>query len=426
MILLEIRSSPARSIEALAVRLNKLRPSVSRSLKLLREDGLVMRDHGAWRLTERGEAEAAVADQQLDELREVASAAAKMLSGSHMPAIQDALKSIRSSQMVFDHTEMQSVMAAVARQRADVQRLFEASSSTTQLARAVAAFNDTYAANVTRAIEPLLQFQQHHTELMTRMVESVRAPAIEAMLRAVNLGIASAIEDSFSLRAHQLVTRASWSAYLPTLSAELRSITGALTTFAAEDLQQLVSPNADEFVRSAAWFAAPPPVSTARYTHAVRLGVDASAFDVERRDIAPRGSAELAAHLRDMGPEYIVKYEGMWAAFDSRHPDFMRHVAISGRELIRGVLQYFIPDADLDSDDRRSLIKPRIRGMLGGSDSGADWVWHFAQGAVGFYRKFNAYAHDDPQDEESLRAMVVAVDGMLQFLIVQAKRTIRR
>lgn len=172
-------------------------------------------------------------------------------------------------------------------------------------------------------------------------------------------------------------------------------LTVAVSAFATEDLEQLIAGAAEEFVRSEAWMAAPPPVSTARYTHAVRLGVDAMVFEAEGHPITLGRNPELAVLLQDMGSEYSLKYEGMWAAFASRHPDYMRHVAISGQELIRGVLQYFVPDADLDSEDRRSLIKPRIRRMLARSDSGTDWVWHFSQGAVGFYQKFDAYAHDD-------------------------------
>ena len=68
MILLELKARPASSVAELASQMGKLRPSVSRSLKLLKADGLVVRDKGAWRVTEAGTAEASDATGQFESM----------------------------------------------------------------------------------------------------------------------------------------------------------------------------------------------------------------------------------------------------------------------------------------------------------------------------------------------------------------------
>jgi len=56
-ILLYLASCPVKTINELAVALHIHRPSVSRSLAKLREQGLVARTGGAWQLTEAGRSE---------------------------------------------------------------------------------------------------------------------------------------------------------------------------------------------------------------------------------------------------------------------------------------------------------------------------------------------------------------------------------
>lgn len=246
-----------------------------------------------------------------------------------------------------------------------------------------------------------------------------RHPGIEALLRDVNLSVTSAIEDGFALRATEMSRWPRWAASFPPLTVHLPKITESLGAFTSDELQRLLT--APGLPRDG-WVVSPPPVATAGYVRALRLAVDPDQVDGAAYPMETLGNPELASHLRQIGEEYFVKYQGIWAALRSMHPDYMRHVAVSGRELLRAVLQHFVPDLDLDEGERGALLKPRIRRLLGGGDSGADWVFHFSQGALGFYQRLNAYTHADPGDEQSLRAMVMAVDGMLLFFVVHARR----
>ena len=56
-ILLQLERQSAKTITELAERLTAQRPSVTRSLRGLRDQGLVCRGHGGWRLTDAGKAE---------------------------------------------------------------------------------------------------------------------------------------------------------------------------------------------------------------------------------------------------------------------------------------------------------------------------------------------------------------------------------
>ncbi len=85
-ILATLKSEPAPNITTLAERLDDHRPSVSRSLKSLREEGLVVRGARGWGLTEAGVARAEEAIARLEETHRAASE----LSAKSLSAIQAA------------------------------------------------------------------------------------------------------------------------------------------------------------------------------------------------------------------------------------------------------------------------------------------------------------------------------------------------
>ncbi len=431
MILLELKARPASSVAELSSQMGKLRPSVSRSLKLLKADGLVVRDKGAWRVTEAGSAEASDATRQFESMWSDVRAALQtievpMREASKMTALvtesagmQEALRSITNAHSALQSSGALSVLNTIAgRQAADLQRIVNFG-GVGQIPCAVTAMGDSQINAIGRAIAPMLELQRQNASLLAGLAQSIAVPGIEALLRDVNLSVASAIEDGFAMRATEMTKWPQWAASFPPLTVHFPKITESLGVFTSDELQRLLTvPGHMED----GWMVSPPPIATAGYARALRLAVDSELLEREDYATETLGSPELASHLREIGEEYFVKYQGMWAALRSMHPDYMRHVAVSGRELLRAVLQHFVPDLDLDEGERGALLKPRIRRLLGGSDSGADWVFHFSQGAAGFYQRLNAYTHADPGDEQSLRAMVTAVDGMLLFFVVHARR----
>jgi len=69
-IMLHLEEAPAKSISALAERLDAHRSVISRSLKALKAQGIVSRDRHGWHLTQEGLVEAAEAKRQLTESTE--------------------------------------------------------------------------------------------------------------------------------------------------------------------------------------------------------------------------------------------------------------------------------------------------------------------------------------------------------------------
>ena len=69
-ILMQLDEKPAKTITELAERMGAQRPSISRSLRLLKEQGMVFRDRKGWHLTEAGKDEASSAKVTLIETRE--------------------------------------------------------------------------------------------------------------------------------------------------------------------------------------------------------------------------------------------------------------------------------------------------------------------------------------------------------------------
>lgn len=431
VILLTLKSGPGRSVEELSTRIGKLRPSVSRSLKLLKADGLVVRERGAWRITDAGSAEVSDATRQLDStwsdirrilhmgdgsMKEMAKMAA-LVTGS--VGMQEALRSINGAHSALQSSGMLSAINSISQPALDVQRSV-GFAGLSQIARAVAVVNDSQLAAITRAIEPMLGLQRENANLLSQLSQPIATPGLEALLRSVNLSVVSAIEDAFAMRAAEMGKWPRWADSFTPLTIHFPKITESLGVFAGDEFRRLATSPTHPGDLPPAWMFAPPPVATAGYARALRFAVGPDLIEGQDQSVETLGNPELASHLREIGEEYFVKYQGMWAALNSRHPDYMRHVAVSGRELLRAVVQHFVPDSDLEDEERGALLKPRIRKLLGGSVSGADWVFHFSRGAVGFYQQFNAYTHADPGNERSLRALVMAVDGMLLFFVLRA------
>lgn len=439
MILVELEREPARSIEALASRLGKLRPSVSRSLKLLQAEGLVVRERQVWRLTPEGGAEAQEARRLV---RETAAGVQQAIAQAMVPASEAA----RAAALIVRTSHMQDAFKAINRWNSmqlaavalpDIGRVMEQfdSSAVVSLQRtlreaagiggALQALNTSHTEALTRAITPLLDTQSHHAAFMAQIAESVRAPMLESVYRAVNLSLSSSIEDGFAMRGLERLRLPSIMLQdlnaFPPLDVHFPAITASLEQLLTRPIG---NPGDTRAAAGAGWVQlAAPPMATAAYSRSLRHFLEEDpavsssvAYPTDdHRD-------ELTSRLTRLGPGFVEKYHGMWSALEGGGPDHLRHAASSGRELIRTVLQYFVPDAELDDDERSSLIKPRVKRLLDGSDSGATWVSHMMLGMVAYYGIFNAYAHEDRDDLESLRAMLIAADGVLLFLLVNAQR----
>ena len=432
-ILLELRKEPAGSIEQLATRLEKLRPSISRSLKLLQTEGLVVRDNRLWTLSATGVAEAEEASARMKEIaatmRNAMQSVLPHLDLKDLVAGQTAAMGSSGVQSIVKQLQASAgVREMLAKMSFSVPRDFVAQAAAIHsepLSGLSGAFAATQFARgmdlegINGAIRSLLEVQQQNSGLMASALETLRLHATEAFSRSVNISVTRALDDVFAIRAMGAVGHLGVSPAW--LTDALPSITAAMQGVFSESVRSLadrptVSP--DNLIRLAI-----PPAATASYSRALRLTVD-PATSGPSTVAAERGpDPELERLLLELGAPFLTKYHGMWAALTQRHPDHLRHTAVSARELVRTVLQQLIPDVELDADESKSVLKSRVKKLLGGSDSGAEWVSNLALAAVAYYKQLNSYTHEDRDDYEALQAFVVATDGMLLFFLSKAGRS---
>ncbi len=89
------------------------------------------------------------------------------------------------------------------------------------------------------------------------------------------------------------------------------------------------------------------------------------------------------------------------------------------RELLRVVLKRLVPDQEL-SEDGKTRLKARLRKLLGGSESTAEFAASMSLALDGLYDRLNASTHG----EASLGVvygLLLAVDGVLVVVMEHVK-----
>ena len=69
----------------------------------------------------------------------------------------------------------------------------------------------------------------------------------------------------------------------------------------------------------------------------------------------------------------------------------------------------------------RARIKARVKALLGGSDSDAEFIDATARSLLAYYTQLNKYTHRNQKHEESLRSLLHAGEGLIRFLLVQVR-----
>ncbi|MXW23590.1 MAG: MarR family transcriptional regulator [Chloroflexi bacterium] len=400
MLLMELERDEARSVVDLASRVGKLRPSVSRSLTLLQKEGLVTREGRRWQVTPAGLEEAARGTRMLQD------AAAKF--ERRLTSLAPRLSGLG---LIDEHSR--AMINALSRLTSvnDIARIGLAAEQ----------FRGRNLEAFSRALGSLTQAQAHHAALMEANLDGRLAPGMESLLRGYNRSLADMIEDSLALRA----LTASRTAALPVaelgafapISVELPAISKSVRALGQDlagslGLVKGVGSSEETRIRLVA-----PPVAGAAYVRSIRLLVEDNS-EATRVEDFPLRSPRIAVRelLAGLGSGFVEMHEGAWDAASRRGPDSARHAAVSMRELLRGVFKLLVPDEDLDSEGSIRL-KARVREFLNNSKSGAEFATHMACGLDGLFDRLNAYTHGDEADMDSLRAMMIATDGVLLYVL---------
>ena len=405
MLLKELQSAPAKSITELASRVGKLRPSVSRSLKLLQQQALVTYEDSEWRATRPGQAEADRSKQKLRSMEAQLQRTFRALAPRiPMPVIP---------------TETFRTLATLSSRMESI--LSTTSALTRTNAFALSQLHVSQSEAIRRAIEPLTQSQMQSAALIKATMVPRLLPDFTSVMQTYNRHLANAIDDSLALRNLSL-------SHIPELSAErLRSFTPLSVHFPEiTEAVEVLTRGLPSHIATLERMSLPehtlvpmvvPPTATAAYSRSMRLWIE------EDSDIGPPESYQLQdphalihLGLAEFDPGFVEKHQGAWNAFRQGGPDSLRHAAVSMRELIRMFFKQLAPDQDLEEKDSIRL-KARVRHILQGSNSGAQFVTHMALGLDGLFDRLNAYTHGDETDKSALQGIMIAVDGVLLFVL---------
>ena len=404
MIIYELQKAPAKSVTQLAHRLDKLRPSVSRSLKPLRKEALVVYEGREWRITPSGQQEAARAAEQLQEAgARIQRSIAARLSTSFSSF--EAFNSLNILTSELDTTLTQfSAGLSVIQQAGDLNINF-----------------------LSDALGSLAQAQIRTSSLMKNALGIGIPLGVSTVFEGFNQSIASAIGDGFALR-NLSSTRIpelgiAQLGQFPPVSVHLPGISASLESMTKEWPAEIGVANALNSDRQAAITLLAPPVSVAAYSRSLRqwLEEDSPVSPPVEYPI-PDHHALIRADLAAINPRLANMHSGAWSALNKRGPDCLRHAAVSMRELLRVLFKHLVPDEEL-REEGKTRIKARMRKVLCDSKSGARFATHMSLGLDGMFDKLNAYTHGDESDRIALQGLLMATDGMLIFVLQHIRRS---
>ena len=451
-ILRHLQKGPVKTITELAEALESQRPSVSRSLRLLKAEGLVKRSHRGWCLTEAGSRESQEAEMKLAAAAEKASKALmsalaastkpltavqhSLLASATMPLagiqrglLADAIKPLTAVQ--------RSLLASGITPLAGIQRglLADAIKPLTAVQRSLLASGITPLAGVQRGlladtIKPLAEAQRLNLRLMTEVTESLHTYPALAAARHNNLLLSGAMENAFALQQSALANlakntstfdRLAWA--WPRLSEVTRSF-GRL--FKEQSSTWLTQPSLPlERAQSQAMVL--PTATVADYTASLRWLDDGETDTPPHPRHTPTddlGDESLDLLLAKIDPEFVDMRQASWQVLGAGGKDRLRHAAVSQREMLSQLLRRLAPDTKLPVEARgKSSIKARAKVILGGSGSGADFVDAGSKAFLEHYNQLNKYTHQNETHEVSLRYLLRSIEGLIGFILVQVAVT---
>lgn len=399
----ELQTAPAKSVTELATRVGKLRPSVSRSLNALRHEGLVTYEDREWRITATGQREIERATKNLQDSLERVQRSFSALSRIAPPAIP--IESVRA----FD---------AISSSHKALQSMFRTN------ATAVQRFTDSFSA-FDSALKPLFQAQIRNSALMDMSLKiDQMTPGLSSLLQHNNRSIASAIDDSLALRNLEL-THPSDSLLpqlkgFPPVSEHLSAITASVEAIGREF--SLEAAHRSHSADHAPIMVVAPPTAAAAYTRATRLWFEGGSA-VGPPEGYPLGNpaTEIRAWLAELDPSLAEMHRGAWDALTNGGPDSLRHAAVSMRELLRIVLKTLVPDESIE-EGGKTRLKARLRKLLSGSESSAEFAMGMSLGIDGLYDRLNASTHGPKTDQGVLRGVLIAADGVLLVVLHHVRR----
>jgi hypothetical protein len=417
-LLLQLVEAPAKTVAELAQRVNSQRPSVSRSLRTLKEQGMVHRNRQGWHITEAGRIEANQAKEKLEETRLMLKDAALHATGEIAVNLTDLLKpGIASIQkQLLEFSKLASVDSSFI-QHEYLDKIID-------LGKISNPFLST--SFYESAVKPIIEMQERYSDFSQNILSSITSFGTITALNQNSQLLAQTVGELAAIRQdalNQII------AGIPTidyswLSKDISQVSQGfiqvfqdhIKEFNAVNIIPITVPKTSEFVL--------PTSIVASYSTSARGYMDASMITdpyelpLHTRDLDDLGDEDLDPHLSQLNPEYVEMRRGAWLALYQPNPDRLRHAATSQRELVRQLLQQLVPEAQLPEENRKSTqLKARIRIALGTSDGNAEFIDSVGKAVVSLYDQLNKYTHHNVKHEESLRALLHTGEGLIRFVL---------
>jgi predicted transcriptional regulator len=436
-VLLQLAENNSPTITDLAERMQVERSSLSRSMKLLKEQGLIERTRQGWRATDSGKEEAHEAQQTMIEVagavRNTLERTQKVIAGIDLNSgfISQAIAAIQplafkdwipkyNWDRMIDHFYVgQTVEIAEAIQSiANSHQLAAITTQASLIGTIERTINDSVTVQFQRIVKPLWDVQASNAELMKTIGEAYSSPLFRELAKQQNFHVSYTIDAV--LRINSLVQQQQVSSGLENLIAGMSQVTSALDRLWQDSLP-IQLPDTSFAPR---WIASQftlPTTTVSHYANSLASFVEAEVID-ESDYSSDRTHYEFQNERLDLllarfDNDFVEMRLGAWHALNTAGPDSIRHAGTSFRELLRQLLLKLVPDLELTKEKAgKPSIKARVKGVLK-SDSDAEYVDALVGAVFQTYNQLNKYTHHNEKHAEGLRGIIMATEGLILFLL---------
>jgi|GEM_PF-7070979 len=444
-ILSSLKLKPADSVTSLAQRLEVLRPSVSRAVKLLQEAGFVTRSGRRITLSSSGQ-------EELRRLDETLSAR----------VVKDAQLVTRTFGQAFDAAKQfdaltRNIGAVVS---APGLRAMEGLASLPAL-RMVEAINNSAVMQMVEAVKssPVLQL----TEALKNnpILQAAEAFKATALIQTTNLDLLKGWSVEIPSPISHLISDNNL--VLGTMLSDLEAFAN-IGTIADQVLGRLVNQTVwttkayDEYFLHAVKSIGIMPslddlklsvslptqsvaslVGTTRSIVESEIGIPGEVATIRlgevRPPIYPRryqvATSRLEIYLEPLGRRFVNKWEGAWQTFHSESKDRHSQATHSGRELLMQVLEFLAPDNVFTKEDlavhnvKEPTRKMRIEYILKGNHrSTVELINNMAKTLDSMYHVLVGETHrrdDENHLDDTIAGMLGALEDLLIMLLSMCK-----
>ena len=428
-ILVRLSRGPVKTATELAESINSKRPAVSRSLKTLRQRGLVQKGKGGWELTDAGRTEAGEASARVAEVFE---AARKMAASTIWDWPGFAVEEEFRRQMLSIQQALASNVAAVSA-AFDMRQLFEnvvppalfQSLAPPTLPRDLVDTRwmaEQLLESLSEVMQPVLDIQAQYSSFMADVVLQEAFKPVGELIARTNALVAGALENIQAVGFAAQVRAVPLDEVLyPGVADQLLRVGQSYKGLLDSQITRLADSHR-AFPPDLVWRGITlPSVTLTSYTRSLRWQADAlndQPISLDQLDFEQGAGAQLDDLLRSLDPQFVDMRHGSWQALHSNNPDRVRHAAVSYRELVRQVLALLAPEPGFDRDRPGSKMKAAVQRLLGGSERSADFAIAVSTAVHSLYNYLNKPTHANYRHAQAVRAALVAGEGLLLFVLV--------